>query len=167
MPVLHRVLHPSRMERQLAGLWALGYQSYSKSRCPSGCKAQGDWIDPQGILDIRPGIKFVRSNALSPVSARKCSVTDSEKIQSYSRAMAQAKLHRDKFPRRVPNLFQCTIPKTRKQLEHGKSLWKSLTLVAGPTLLCGNLPRSPNLQARFCKLYPADFSVASYLFVCC
>jgi len=28
----------------------------------------------------------------------------------------------------------------------------------------GNL--SPNLQARFCKLYPADFSVIVYLFVC-
>jgi len=25
---------------------------------------------------------------------------------------------------------------------------------------------SPNLQARFCKLYPADFSVVIYLFLC-
>jgi len=35
--------------------------------------------------------------------------------------------------------------------------------VAGPILHGGN--SSPNLQARFCKLYPADFSVAIYLFV--
>jgi len=32
--------------------------------------------------------------------------------------------------------------------------------VAGPILHGGNL--SPNLQTRFCKLYPADLSVAIY-----
>jgi hypothetical protein len=40
----------------------------------------------------------------------------------------------------------------------------SLTPLAGPILCGGNL--SPNLHARFCKLYPADFSVAIYLFLC-
>ena len=39
-----------------------------------------------------------------------------------------------------------------------------LTPVAEPILRGGNL--SPILQGRFCKLYPADFSVAIYLFVC-
>ena len=35
----------------------------------------------------------------------------------------------------------------------------SVREIPNPTL-------SPNLQARFCKLYPADFSVAIYLFWC-
>jgi len=39
-----------------------------------------------------------------------------------------------------------------------------VTPVAGPILHEGNF--RPNLQARFCQLYPADFSVAIYLFVC-
>ena len=43
-------------------------------------------------------------------------------------------------------------------------LARTLTPVAGPILRGGNL--SPILQGRFCKLYPADFSVAIYLFVC-
>jgi len=41
---------------------------------------------------------------------------------------------------------------------------KPLTPVAGPILHGGKL--SPTLQAQFCKLDPADFSVAIYLFVC-
>jgi len=35
---------------------------------------------------------------------------------------------------------------------------------AGPTLHGGNL--SPNLQAQFCKLDPADLSIAIHLFLC-
>ena len=42
--------------------------------------------------------------------------------------------------------------------------WMDLTPVAGPIFDGGHL--SQNLQARFCKLYPADFSIAIYLFVC-
>jgi len=59
-------------------------------------------------------------------------------------------------------------PSKDEEQQKGDKLKKTkkamLSPVAGPILHNGNL--SPNLQARFCKLYPADFSVAIYLFVC-
>ena len=43
---------------------------------------------------------------------------------------------------------------------------RGMTPVAGPGWILREEILSPNLQARFCKLYPADFSFAVYLFLC-
>ena len=53
---------------------------------------------------------------------------------------------------------------TRALLQWGIYMYGSFTPVAGPILHKGNL--SPNLKVRFCKMYPADFSITIHLFVC-